>query len=246
MFSFFKRKNKPVNFKELTPLYADMHSHVLPGLDDGSPDIETSIELVKGLLQLGYKKLICTPHIMGDFYKNTPKTIKGAANELKSALEEENIDIIIEIAAEYYLDEFFFEKIEKQEDLLTFGDNYVLFETSFMNPSTLLENAVFLMKSSGYKPILAHPERYVYFYGKYDKLKELSEKGVLLQININSLTGYYSKEAKKTAERLIDDKLVSFVGTDCHHARHIEKLNKVRSFTYYRAALELPLLNRNL
>ncbi len=246
MFSFFKKKNKPADLKELTPLYADMHSHVLPGLDDGSPDIETSIELVKGLSDLGYKKLICTPHIMGDFYKNTPETILGAANQLKSALVEEKIDINIEIAAEYYLDEFFFEKIDRQEELLTFGDNYILFETSFMNPSTLLENAVFLLKSSGYKPILAHPERYVYLYGKYAKLKEMKEKGLLLQININSLTGYYSKEAKKTAEKLIDDKLVSFVGTDCHHARHIEKLNKVLSYTYYRSALELPLLNRSL
>jgi tyrosine-protein phosphatase YwqE len=246
MFPFFKKKPKPAELKELEPLYTDMHSHVLPGLDDGSPDIPTSIELVRELSKLGYKKLICTPHVMSDFYKNTPESISEAALQLKTALKDAGITMQIEIAAEYYLDEIFMERIEKQEQLLNFGDKYVLFETSFMNPSVLLNNAVFFMQSQGYRTVLAHPERYVYLYGKYNKLEELHEKGVHLQININSLTGYYSREAKKVAEKLIDDKLVSFIGTDCHHARHIEKLNQAHEGMYYRAALELPLLNRKL
>ena len=246
MFSIFKKKTKQIDLSKLEPISTDMHSHVLPGLDDGSPNVETSIELINGLIKLGYKKLICTPHIMSDFYKNTPETIKNAASKLKESLAEKQIPIEIEIAAEYYLDEFFLEKIEKQQPLLSFGDKYILFETSFMNPSAYTDRAVFMLQSLGYKPILAHPERYVYLYGKYDKLVEMYEKGVRLQININSLSGYYSKEAKKVAEKLIKDKMISFMGTDCHHARHIEMLQKAKENPSYAEALSLPLLNRTL
>ncbi len=246
MFSIFKKKPKPIDTSLLEPILTDMHSHVLPGLDDGSPDVETSLELAKGLVELGYKKLICTPHVMSDFYRNTPETINEAAAKLREALTKQNINLELEIAAEYYLDEAFLAKIEEQEQLLSFGDKYILFETPFMNPSAFTDKAIFQLQSLGYKPVLAHPERYVYMYGKYGKLAQMHEKGVLLQVNINSLTGYYSKDAKKVAEQLIEDRMVSFLGTDCHHTRHINMLHKAKENPYYAAALNLPLLNRNL
>ncbi|GAB4341637.1 MAG: capsular polysaccharide biosynthesis protein [Flammeovirgaceae bacterium] len=247
IFSFFK-KNKLQKDSSISiemPV-ADMHSHLLPSIDDGAKDLEHSLSLIKELIDLGYKKLITTPHIMQDFYKNTPEIILEKLQIVREALLKEKISIEIDAAAEYYLDEYLMEKLRKQEKLLTFGKNYLLFETSFMNASSYLNEAIFLMQSSGYRPIFAHPERYVYLFDKYKDLMNIRDKGVYLQINLNSLSGYYSKESKKVAEKLIEDKAVDFVGTDCHHEKHINSLHESRKSKYFEKLMSLPLLNSSL
>jgi protein-tyrosine phosphatase len=231
---------------ELPPLYVDMHSHLLPGLDDGSETMEDSIILIKEFASLGYKKLITTPHIMGDFFKNTPEMISSKLIELKKAVAEEGIDIQLEAAAEYYLDEWFITKLKTPETLLTFGDNYLLFETSYINESSQLNEVIFQIKSIGLKPVLAHPERYTYLYPDFNKCREIHDKGVLFQLNLNSLSGYYSKASQDLAKKLIDNEMVSFVGSDCHGIRHIEALKKSRQTKYYLKALQLNIFNNNL
>jgi len=227
-------------------IFVDMHSHLIPGIDDGSKSLEESISLIRDFQLLGYKKIITTPHIMGDFFKNSKETIYPGLKTLQDKLREEGIDIEIEAAAEYYLDEWFIEKLEKGEPLLTFGNKYVLFETSYMNASSQLHQAIFKLRSSGYTPILAHPERYTYLYSSFEGFKEIYDMGVLFQINLNSLAGYYSKHAKLFAEKLIDHKMVDFVGTDCHGQRHIQVLQKVKTSSYYKKLRQLPLLNNSL
>lgn len=228
-------------------IFVDMHSHLIPAIDDGSKSVEESVSLVKGLIDLGYKKIITTPHIMGDFFKNSKETIFPGLKILQDKLIEEGIDIKIEAAAEYYLDEWFIEKLDKEEPLLSFGKNYVLFETSYMNASSQLHQAIFKLRSIGYTPILAHPERYTYLYGGgFDGFKEIYDMGVLFQINLNSLAGYYSKPAKVFAEKLIDHKMVDFVGTDCHGQRHLDVLRKLKTSSYYKKLNDLPLLNNSL
>jgi tyrosine-protein phosphatase YwqE len=247
IFSFLsKKKSQTNNDISIEMPMADMHSHLLPNIDDGAKDLEHSLSLIKHLIQLGYKKLITTPHIMQDFYKNTPEIILDKLQIVQEALTKENINIEIEAAAEYYLDEYFIDKLRKKERLLTFGNNYLLFETSFMNPSSYLNEAIFLIQSSGYRPIFAHPERYVYLFDKYKELIAIRDKGVLLQINLNSLSGYYSKESKKVAEKLIEDKLVDFVGTDCHHEKHIQSLHESKKSKHFEKLMSLPLLNSSL
>lgn len=248
MFGFFKKKKTQESAKFLLEnLVADMHSHLLPSIDDGAKDVAHSLTLIKLLKEIGYKKLVTTPHVMQDFYKNTPEIIAEKLKLLQDKLSQENISIQLEAAAEYYLDEFFIQKLKNQESLLSFGKKkYVLFETSFMNSSSYLHEAIFLMQLAGYTPVFAHPERYVYLYDKYHEILALKDKGVCLQINLNSLTGYYSKEAKKVAEKLIDDKAVDFVGTDCHHEKHIANLQLVQNSKYLDKLLSLPLLNPTL
>ncbi len=227
-------------------IFVDMHSHLIPAIDDGSKSLEESVSLVKSLKELGYKKIVTTPHIMGDFFKNSRESIMPGLKILKEKLAEENIDIAIEAAAEYYLDEWFMEKLEKDEPLLTFGKNYVLFETSYMNESHQLHQAIFMMRSKGYIPVLAHPERYTYLYQGFEHFQTIYEMGVLFQINLNSLAGYYSKPAKLFAEKLIDHKMVDFAGTDCHGERHLDALRKVKNTPYYNKLRTLPLLNNSL
>lgn len=245
MLSIFKKK-KTVESKTPLVVTTDIHSHLLPGLDDGSKSFEESLEMIKTFKALGYKKLITTPHVMGDFYKNTPEMILEKLQELKQVLKNNFIDIEIEAAAEYYLDESLIQKLEKEEKLLTFGDNYLLFETSYLNKPRQLYEAVFMMQSAGYKPVLAHPERYVYLYGNFKDLEEVYERGVLLQVNLNSLNGYYSKPAQDLAEELIKKKMINFIGSDCHKTGHLHNLKKVRNKKIYEKLGSLELYNNTL
>lgn len=227
----------------------DMHSHILPNLDDGSESLESSLELVENMILLGYEKLIMTPHIMGDFYKNTPEIIHEKLTILEKAVREKGWNIQLDIAAEYYLDEWFTEKIEKNEPLLTLGDTpykYVLIETSYINKPSNLYDVIFNMKSLGYQPILAHPERYTYLYQSFEKFQEIYERGVSFQINLNSLTGHYSGAAKKYVEQLIDHNMVDFVGSDCHAIKHIETLKRAMSTKHYAKLESLNLFNNSL
>jgi tyrosine-protein phosphatase YwqE len=235
----------------LAALGADMHSHLLPGLDDGAETLEHSLDLLRALRELGYRKLIMTPHIMGDFYKNTPEGIRAALQLLREAAATSGLgDVALDCAAEYYLDEFLGRKLTDGTEMLTFGGDkrYLLFETSYMNEPLNLFDIIFELKSQGYQPVLAHPERYTYLYGRFGELEKMRrDHGVLLQLNLNSLAGYYSPAAKKVAEQLIDAGMVDFVGTDAHHLRHTDTLlNRTLPQPYLEKALKLPLLNNTL
>ena len=248
MFGFFRKKKEKLSENNLPviPVTIDMHSHLLPGIDDGSESLEQSIEMIKTFRDMGYRKVITTPHIMADFYKNTPEIIEEKLQLVREELEAQRIPVEIEAAAEYYLDEGLMDKLNKEIPLLTFGEKYLLFETSYISPIASIDKAIFTMKMQGYQPVLAHPERYIYLYHNFDEIIRIQEIGVLLQININSLSGYYSKAAKVFAEQLIDKKLVSFIGSDCHRPQHLEVMQQTSSQPYYRKVLQLNLLNNTL
>jgi tyrosine-protein phosphatase YwqE len=236
IFSFFKKKeNLPP--ADLSQLQVDIHSHLIPGIDDGAKTIEDSIRLLQRFAELGFKKVITTPHVMSDFYRNTPDIILSGLDKLKNELAKQNLSITIEAAAEYYLDYELEKKIELKE-LLTLGGKYVLFELPFVTAPDNLYKVIFDMQTNGYIPILAHPERYSYWYRSFDTYYELKEKGVLFQLNTISLTGHYSPETKKIAERMIDENLIDFVGSDCHHLHHLEILNQARTLKHFHKVLE--------
>ena len=221
---FFKPKKQTFAFGSL--LKTDMHSHVLPGIDDGAPDLETSLYLVEGLMRNGYERLIATPHIMSDHYPNTPQSINQALKVLRKALQEKGITIPIEAAAEYMLDDNF-ENLLTAGELLTFGDKYLLVETFFQSLPPNFQSILFQLQLQNYRVVLAHPERYHYVSEDLQFLEELKEKGVHLQVNALSFTGYYGKREKMIAERMLDAELIDFIGSDMHHQRHLETLEKV-------------------
>jgi tyrosine-protein phosphatase YwqE len=242
MFGFFKKKEQK---REITFDYSsigvDMHSHVLPGIDDGAQTPEESIALIKKIMALGIRKIIATPHIMADYYRNTPDTINDALKVLKAELKAQSIDIVIEAAAEHYFDETFEGRVSNHQ-LMTMGDNYVLFEFSFINQPPNAIPVIQKMTDLGYKPILAHPERYPYM--DVDQFKALHDWGVSFQINTISLTGYYGRESKKLAESLIDQQLIDFISSDMHHLRHAEALKNALRMPYLEKVLfDYPLKN---
>jgi protein-tyrosine phosphatase len=215
----------PAIAADLSVVGVDMHSHFIPGIDDGAKTMEDTLLLLRGMQEYGYRKVITTPHVMSDFFRNTPEIILSGLEKVRAAATAEGIDIEIQAAAEYY-DDFELDKKLDTEKLLTFGDSYLLFEVSYLNEPNNINNLIFKIRTSGYKPVLAHPERYPFWYRRMDVLESLKEKGVLLQLNINSLTGHYSPDAKKVAEYLIDKNMVDFLGSDCHHAGHQQLMQK--------------------
>ena len=248
---FGSKASAPAAHLTLERLGTDMHSHLLPGLDDGAETLEHSLDLLRALREMGFRKLVMTPHIMGDFYKNTPEGIRTALEQMRAAAATAGLaDVELDCAAEYYLDEFLGRKLANGTEMLTFGGEkrYLLFETSYMNEPLNLYEIIFELKAQGYRPVLAHPERYTYFYGRFDEVEKLRrDHGVLLQLNLNSLAGYYSPMAKRVAEQLIDGGLVDFVGTDTHHLRHTETLlRRTLPSPYLEKLLQLPLLNNTL
>jgi len=222
MFGLFKKKKIVPEFN-FSSIGVDMHSHIIPGIDDGAQTIDDSILLARKFKALGFKKLIATPHVMADYFRNTPDTINRGLDILRKGLHEHQIDLEVEAAAEYYLDETLEKKVN-QKEVLSFGANYLLFELSFINAPQNLSDFIKKMQDAGYRPILAHPERYPYFYSSIEYFNQIRESGCLLQINSIALTGYYGAGAKKVAEDLTENHLVDFIGTDMHHLKHAKAL----------------------
>lgn len=220
---WFKKSNNSNIKLDFSSVSTDMHSHLIPGIDDGCKTIEESISIIKELSALGFKKLICTPHIMHDFYKNNKQTIENALRPLKEAILKENINIKIDYAAEYLLDDGFCKIIENNQ-LLTLGDNYVLIEfPNFQLPQNYL-NVFFDLQISGYKIILAHPERYNFWQNDFAKYEDLKNRNIYFQLNTVSLTGYYSPIVKTLAEKLINANMIDFIGTDMHNHYYLNAL----------------------
>lgn len=225
MFNFFKTKKTEENIHNSLPVSTDIHSHILSGIDDGSPDVESSLVLIKGMMDLGIRKFIATPHIIGDLYRNTPQTINTALEETKAACKKAGMDVELSAAAEYMIDDYFLELLKKKSPLLTLHKNILLTEISYSTPPVNLEAITATIIAEGYKPILAHPERYHFYHYNPDIYYHLKEMGFHLQVNLLSLTGYYGKGVKKAARFLIQKNLASLVGTDLHHKYHLAAFN---------------------
>ncbi len=222
MFSIFKKKLP--SSPDFSALVTDMHSHMLPGIDDGSPDAETSLVLLKGLEDLGFSNFVCTPHIYQDLYKNDPVTIGGARTRLQRALDENELSTPVHAAAEYFMDDHFEELLKTRTPLLPLWGNKVLVEFSFVSAPFNYKEILFDMQMAGYQPVLAHPERYIYFNNSKKVYEEIRNAGCLLQVNMLSLIGYYGKPTQELAQYLVKNKLVDLLGTDLHHVRHLEAL----------------------
>jgi len=245
MFSFLKKKE--IIHPDLSFIGVDMHSHLLPGIDDGVQTIAESLTCIKTLQHLGYKKLICTPHIISDMYPNDRETILPRLEEIREALKENNIDIAIEAAAEYMVDLEMEKQVLSGEPLLTFGNNLILIEMSYVAPSPNIEQVIFQLRLKGLQPILAHPERYVFYHNNLDNYQRFIDLGCMLQINLLSLLGYYGKQIKLVAEKLLKNKMVDLLGTDMHHQRHLMALMELSTKKeFYKLLEDVEIKNKKL
>ena len=242
MFIFNKPKK---SLADLIPDgYVDIHSHLLPGIDDGSKDDNNTISLINTLKGYGFSQFITTPHVLPGVWNNTREGIIAKETSTKTMLVNNGIDNPFKAAAEYLMDDIFL-KLLKTQPLLTIKDNYVLVEMSYLNAPIQLYDILYELQLQGYKPILAHPERYLFFHFKYEEYKKLKKVGCLFQINLLSTTGYYGKPVLDICRKLLDDGMVDFTGSDTHHERHTEAYKKT-VLIKKTASLEEALNNNTL
>ncbi len=245
MFNLFGSKKAA---SDLSFLSVDMHSHLLPDLDDGLKTLDETISFMQQLQAMGYQKFICTPHILSDMHPNTPETILPKLDLVRNELSKRNINIQVDAAAEYMIDLEFEQLIDSGKQLLSFGSkNYILIEMSYLAESPNFEKIIFNLQMKGLKPIFAHPERYNYFHSNFRKYERLIELGCLLQVNLLSLSGYYGKEVKRAGELLFKKEMVSFLGTDMHHDRHMGILKQlIKSKDFHSLVSKADLQNKTL
>jgi protein-tyrosine phosphatase len=223
--SLFKKSPTESVFRGLK---VDMHSHLIPGIDDGSPDLSTSVSYIKSLHRLGYEKIITTPHVMADLYPNSTTAILDGLEVLRAGVTEAGIKVELEAAAEYFVDKHF-DLLSQNNDLLCFGSRrYVLIEMSFVSVSQNLEDAIFALAARGYQPVLAHPERYTYLMNHRAFYERLVNQGCMMQVNILSLVGYYGRSVQNWAFALLKAGFIHFLGTDLHHNQHLDLLGRYR------------------
>ncbi|MGH2553812.1 MAG: tyrosine-protein phosphatase, partial [Chitinophagaceae bacterium] len=186
---------------------------------------ETTLRLIRGMSELGYTKLITTPHVMWDMYKNTSNIILDKLELVRNALKKEGINIELNAAAEYFLDDYVAGLLRNKEQLLTVSGKMVLVEFSLAHPSMSLKDILFEMQMQGYQPIIAHPERYIYLERNKEFYEELKDMGCLFQLNILSLSNHYGKSVNELAQYLVRKEYYDLIGTDLHGIRHIEALS---------------------
>lgn len=251
MFGLFKKKAQatvPPVGGDWSFLGTDMHSHFIPGIDDGAQTMEDSLELLRQMSAGGFSKVVTTPHISADYFpRNTRDNILEGLEKLDAAARQEHIPLVIEAAAEYMIDERFLAQLRRREPLLYFGDRYVLVEMGFVQASPLLQPALFELQAMGYRPVLAHPERYNYYHAQpLEPLIQLKESGCYLQLNTIALSGYYGENVNIIANKLLNEGLYSFLGSDIHHRRHQKALNTILRSEYLPRLMQAPLLNNTI
>jgi protein-tyrosine phosphatase len=227
-FGLFKKRSSSAALADFSFLGTDMHSHLVPGVDDGSDSVETSLKLLEGFVDLGYKKIITTPHTRPEYFPNTQADLKAGFERLKSALDATNIPIEVEMASEYFVD---YEFLEQQDihQLLTFSGKHLLIELSTYQAPPNLFDTIFQLKIKGYQLILAHPERYGYYASDFSQFEKLKDFGCLFQVNLLSLTGSYGKPPRDLVMKFFKNNMVDFLGTDMHHAQHLSGLKTMMS-----------------
>ena len=242
---FFKKKEIPLN--EFFPEgFIDIHSHLLPGIDDGAKNIDNTIELISKMYSYGIKNFVTTPHVLGDVYPNSTELINLKLEEVSKELRKRGMtDISFRAAAEYMLDEQFLERLER-DDILTIKDNYILVEMSYFNAPFNLFDVLFQIQLKGYKPILAHPERYNFYHSNFESYYKLKKAGCVFQLNLLSLTEQYGKNVQKITQKLLKENLYDFVGTDTHHLNHLKLLKSIGTLKIKKEVQQLLVNNIKL
>ena len=221
IFNLFKLKP---TLKELIPEgFVDIHSHILPKIDDGAKNISDSLNMIRELKNIGYSKLIFTPHIYPGLYNNEIKNIRETYNQINKKIKD--IDLKIEFAAEYMVDDLLIKKIKKNT-ILTIQNQYILIEMGYLFASRNIYEIIFELKILGYTPILAHPERYIYYSKNKKEIYRLKKAGCKFQMNLFSLTGFYGKDVKGFSENLLKNNFIDYVGTDIHNSRQLAEFEK--------------------
>jgi tyrosine-protein phosphatase YwqE len=205
----------------------DLHSHILPGIDDGAKSIEESIMLASAMKEWGFERVTCTPHITNK-YRNTPETIIPAFESLQEALYTHGVDLELRMSAEYRLVPETWPEVLEKNWIYPIEDRFLLMELPINDPTDIKDikplDEFRKVISMGLTPLLPHPERY--FYLSAEDLMTFLEAGVKIQSNYGSIAGLYGEQALHNVRQLKDKGLVSYWGTDMHNLHYVNVIGE--------------------
>lgn len=215
-------------------LHIDVHSHIVPGVDDGSSKLEESLALIERLVEMGYKGAVVTPHVHSDIYPNNRHTLEPAFEQLRTVTAQRWPEFSLQLAAEYFLDEHFTDCIAAG-DLLHFHAvddigqpvKCVLFEFGFHEPPINHEQVIFDLQMAGYTGVLAHAERYPYWHSNQGEVQALADRGIWITVNAASLSGAYGPEMYRVAHTLLENGTAKMICSDAHGMRHMDSLKAI-------------------
>jgi protein-tyrosine phosphatase len=197
----------------------DLHSHILPGIDDGAANLDTSLSMARAFVADGVGVLACTPHILPGLYHNSGPQIREAVAALQAALDENGIALRLVTGADNHIVPDFVARLA-QGHLLTLAESsYVLVEPPHHVAPARLEDLFFNIQVAGYIPILTHPERLTWIQTNYAMMQRLARSGVWMQVTSGSLAGAFGRDAQYWAEKMLDEGIVHILATDAHDLR---------------------------
>jgi protein-tyrosine phosphatase len=197
----------------------DLHCHILPGLDDGAPDLAVSLDMARMFIDDGVAAVACTPHMLPGLYHNSGPQIRVAIEQLRAALRESDLKLELVCGADAHITPDFVSKLKKGEILSLADSRYVLVEPPHHVAPVRLEQFFFEILVAGYVPILTHPERLTWINTQYAAIQRLAHAGTWIQLTAGSLTGDFGKSARYWAERMLDEGLVHLLATDAHDTK---------------------------
>lgn len=226
----------------------DIHSHLIPNVDDGAKSPEETIELIKEAREAGITDIILTPHYIINSYEQNAETLILLKDKLQQIINSENIKVNLHIGMEVYITDNLVEILKQNKILTLAGSKYLLMELPLNTNVQYLDMVIFKLIENNIIPIIAHPERYKFVQEDPSKVRELIESGCLIQSNIGSILGIYGKKAKKTIKYLLKNDLINFIATDTHRKNTIYPLfekgiKKIEKITGKEKAEELTNLN---
>ena len=199
----------------------DIHSHILPGIDDGSNSLEESMNIIKKAVNANVTDIILTPHYMlGSDYIVNNEEKKKLVSKLKNEIKKQNLPINIYLGNEVFVENDMDSLVKKGEASTLNGSKYLLFELPLNYVYNGIGDVLFNLGCEGYIPVIAHPERYAFLKENPSLIAELIDKGALFQSNIGSFLGTYGKKAKETAILFLKHHAITFIGSDIHHDKH--------------------------
>lgn len=242
-----------ISFNKETPIQengcfwqVDIHSHLIPNLDDGVSNLEETVTCLKQLSNWGIQKVITTPHVNRDWYPNTTAMIKQGLKTVQQFVADQQLPLTVSVAAEYMLDDFFLDQLRKG-DLLSFGEKqYLLIEAGWFTAPFGIADILVQIQKRGYTPVLAHPERYAYYHNDANTLAYLRELGCLFQLNWMSICRRYGSRVEKQARYLLQQRWVDFIGSDIHRSDDLKTMARLFNASDRRLLEEQPLLNATL
>ncbi len=242
--NFLSRKK--LSFAEIIPKgYVDIHSHLLANVDDGVETVYQSAYIIEQLTAIGVTKIITTPHVMQEVWPNTTHDLQNKLERMRAVLHALKIQVDLETSAEYMLDDLFYERLQAK-DILPLPKSHILVEMSTFNPPINLKELLFEIKLAGFTPVLAHPERYAFYNTSLKSYTSLKKQGVLFQVNLLSLTGFYGDTVKNMAFKLLNEGFIDFTGSDIHNYKQLEALTEHKFSNKQGIAIQSTMQNNRL